>query len=147
VATAQVVDLSERLKLAITEAEDINVQEKMFGWAASKYGMIAKMISTLEPYRTLWTTVNAFYDNYAIWMNGPFMNLKPEDVEAETSDAFRCAAAAHLFLHRGPAMAAGAVAFACLSVLRSVHAMCSLTGQGTSISITGMMVDNLEKGK
>jgi hypothetical protein len=89
---AQVVDLSERLKAAITEAEGINVQEKMFGWAASKYGMIAKMISTLEPYRTLWTTVNAFYDNYAIWMNGPFMNLKPEDVEAETSDAFRCAA-------------------------------------------------------
>jgi dynein heavy chain, axonemal len=86
-----VVELSERLKLAVTEAEDINLQEKLFGWAASKYGMVSKMTGALEPHRTLWTTVNAFYDSYALWMNGPFMNLNPEEVDAETADAFRLA--------------------------------------------------------
>jgi hypothetical protein len=32
----QVLDLEERLRAAVKEAEEINAQEKMFGWAQSK---------------------------------------------------------------------------------------------------------------
>lgn len=38
---------------------------------------------------TLWTTISQFYDKFALWMNGPFYKLNPEEVESETNDAFR----------------------------------------------------------
>lgn len=38
---------------------------------------------------TLWKTINEFYNSYATWMNAPFWKLAPEQVEAETTDAFR----------------------------------------------------------
>lgn len=47
------------------------------------------MVSTLDPYVTMWTTISQFYDKFATWMNGPFYKLVPEDVESETSDSFR----------------------------------------------------------
>ncbi len=85
-------DLAEKLKLAQVEADTINGQERLFGWAPTKYGIIAKLAATLEPYVILWTTVSQFYDKFASWMNGPFYKLNPEEVEADTNDAFRCAA-------------------------------------------------------
>lgn len=48
------------------------------------------MTTTLEPYQILWTTVSQFYDKYSLWMNGPFIKLNPEEVEADTNEAFRC---------------------------------------------------------
>ncbi|KXZ48211.1 DHC-9 protein [Gonium pectorale] len=85
----EVTDLAEKLKLAQVEADLINGQERLFGWAPTKYGIVAKMIATLEPYVILWTTVSQFYDKFASWMNGPFYKLNPEEVEADTNDAFR----------------------------------------------------------
>ncbi len=46
---------------------------------------------------TLWTTISQFYDKFAVWMNGPFYKLNPEDVDAETNDAFRCVHQWHFF--------------------------------------------------
>ncbi|GFR45764.1 hypothetical protein Agub_g7181 [Astrephomene gubernaculifera] len=85
----EVTDLAEKLKVAQVEADQINAQERLFGWAPTKYGIIGKMSSTLEPYVILWTTVSQFYDKFASWMNGPFYKLNPEEVEADTNDAFR----------------------------------------------------------
>ena len=41
---AEVTELNERLKAAALEAEYLNAQEKMLGWAATKYTSIAKVI-------------------------------------------------------------------------------------------------------
>ncbi len=49
-----------------------------------------QMISTLESYVILWPTVSQFYDKFSTWMTGPFYKLVPEEVENDTSDAFRC---------------------------------------------------------
>lgn len=54
-----------------------------------RYQHVTKLLSTVEPYVSLWTTINSFYNSYATWMNGPFWKLAPEEVEAETSEAFR----------------------------------------------------------
>lgn len=51
---------------------------------------LLQMTTTLEPYQILWTTVSQFYDKYSLWMNGPFIKLNPEEVEADTNEAFRC---------------------------------------------------------
>ncbi|DBB17907.1 TPA: hypothetical protein ACH3X3_002922 [Trebouxia sp. C0006] len=86
---AQVTDLSQKLKEAAADAEDINAQEKLFGMASSKYSQVARMAAKLEPYCGLWTLAARFYDKYAGWMSGPFSKLKPEEVETEVSDAYR----------------------------------------------------------
>lgn len=86
---SQVNDLGDKLKAATEEAEYINTQEKMFGWATTKYGNVAKMATSVEPYVTLWTTLSGFFDKLSTWMNGPFVRLNPEEVEAETNEAFR----------------------------------------------------------
>ena len=39
----QVSELFEQLKAAQVEAEYINGQEKMFGWALTKYGNVSKV--------------------------------------------------------------------------------------------------------
>ena len=67
------MELQEKLKLATGESESINAQEKLFGWATTKYSSITKMSSGLEPYVTLWTTVSQFYDKFATWMNGTWI--------------------------------------------------------------------------
>eukprot|EP00951_Prasinocladus_malaysianus_P050672 scaffold682805_cov38-Prasinocladus_malaysianus.AAC.1 len=77
----EVSELADKLREADEEAEDINFQEKLFGWAATKYGHIKKLIQKLDPYLTLWTTTAEFFDNFSAWMNGPFIKLDPEEVE------------------------------------------------------------------
>lgn len=85
----EVQDLSEKLREAALEAEQINVQEKLFSWAPTKYSNISKLTSSLEPYVSLWTTLSEAYDKFSTWMNGPFIRLNPEEVDAETSESFR----------------------------------------------------------
>eukprot|EP00878_Enallax_costatus_P013463 GHUV01014078.1.p1 GENE.GHUV01014078.1~~GHUV01014078.1.p1 ORF type:complete len:1340 (+),score=424.03 GHUV01014078.1:252-4271(+) len=89
VVASEVTELQAKLQAAVQEAEEINIQEKMFGWGTTKYGHVSSLLSTLEPYVTLWTTMNDFYNHYAAWMNGPFWKLNPEQVEAESSEAYR----------------------------------------------------------
>jgi dynein heavy chain len=53
------------------------------------HALCTQVASSLEPYAVLWTTISQFYDKFAAWMNGPFYKLQPEEVEADTNDAFR----------------------------------------------------------
>jgi dynein heavy chain, axonemal len=84
-----VQDLMERLKSAQGEADEINTQEKMFGWAQTKYHQLHHMCQRLDPFLTLWTTTAVFYDKHHDWMNGPFSRLEAETVETEAMDAYR----------------------------------------------------------
>lgn len=56
---------------------------------ACRYEHVFKLLATVDPYVTLWTTINEFYNSYSVWMSGPFWKLAPEQVEAETTEAFR----------------------------------------------------------
>ncbi|MEW5299252.1 MAG: hypothetical protein WDW36_002285 [Sanguina aurantia] len=89
VIASEVNELGDRLRAATAEAEYINTQEKMFGWVSTKYGNVARMAAAAEPYIALWTTLSSSFDKLSVWMNGPFARLDPEEVEAETSEAFR----------------------------------------------------------
>ena len=74
---------------AAADADEISVQEKLFGMASTKYSQVGRMAAKLEPYCGLWTLAACFYDKYAGWVSGPFSKLKPEEVETEVSDAYR----------------------------------------------------------
>ena len=85
----KVTELSENLAAALIESEDINVQEKLFGWAPTKFNQIGTYTNQLEPYRKLWTITQAFFKNVHGWLNGPFSHLDPEEVEESVMDSFR----------------------------------------------------------
>lgn len=76
----------EDLKQAQELAEQINVEEQMFGWAATKYGGLAKLITSLEPYHNLWMTTFEFYDKSTACMNQPFMSINAEQMEEVVND-------------------------------------------------------------
>ncbi len=83
VAAPQVTELHKRLKRAEQDAGEVNIQEEMFNWAASRYPALPRLMATVEPYRQLWTSVSQFYELYNTWMNGPFARLSPADVTAQ----------------------------------------------------------------
>ena len=85
----QVVDLMAELKSAQEKAEGLNNEERMFGWGATKYDHIDKMIAKLEPYYTLWLTTFEFFDKSSKWMNQPFKDVVAEEVEELVGDMFR----------------------------------------------------------
>lgn len=85
----QVTELMSKLQAAVQEAESINGQEKLFGWPTTKFGYIQTLINKLDPYFVLWTTGALFYDKCALWMNGPFAKLDPEQVESEVMESTR----------------------------------------------------------
>ena len=82
----QVLQLMEDLKAAQELAEQINIEEKMFGWAATKYGGLAKLITSLEPYYNLWMTTFEFYDKSTACMNQPFKSIDAEQMEELVND-------------------------------------------------------------
>lgn len=77
------------LKSAQDTADQINTQEKMFGWGCTKYGNITKLIQLLEPYHMLWMTVFEFYDKSSVWLNCPFKDIDAEEVDELVNDMFR----------------------------------------------------------
>ncbi len=79
----QVTELHKRLKRAEQDAAEVNVQEEMFSWAASRYPALPRLLAAVEPYRQLWTSVSQFYELYNTWMNGPFARLAPAEVAAQ----------------------------------------------------------------
>lgn len=87
----------EDLKQAQELAEQINIEEKMFGWAATKYGGLAKLISSLEPYYNLWMTTFDFYDKSTACMNQPFKSIDAEQMDELVNDM--CVLSMFLLLH------------------------------------------------
>ena len=85
----QTLDLSQKLKDAQVEADEINYQEGLFGWPKTKFNHVGQMTTALDPFLTLWTIVSNFSTNYTKWMSGPFANLDPEKIEGDVGDMFR----------------------------------------------------------
>ena len=85
----KVTTLGDNLAAALTESEDINVQERLFGWAPTKFGQVGVLTTKLEPYRKLWTICQSFFKGVQMWMNGPFSHLDPEQIEESVTDSFR----------------------------------------------------------
>jgi dynein heavy chain, axonemal len=86
---SQVLELMDELKQAQEIGEQINTEERMFGWAATKYGGLAKLIQILEPYYTLWLTTFEFYDKSTKCMNQPFKTIDAEEMDEIVNEMYR----------------------------------------------------------
>jgi dynein heavy chain len=86
---AHVATLADKLAKGKELAQLYVSREELFGWPPTSYPQLDDMSRALEPYLSLWSTARAFSHAYPSWMEGPFVELVPEDVERDVSDWWR----------------------------------------------------------
>jgi dynein heavy chain len=84
---AQVGELHSRLLGAEADAAEVNEQEALFGWAATRYAALPRLLAAVQPYLQLWTTVSRLYQSSSAWMNGPLARLVPEELSEQVERA------------------------------------------------------------
>ena len=82
-------ELAARLKGYAEEAELINGQERLLGWALTKYSQVGAMAAKLDPYVNLWSISSSFLASQKTWIAGPFSRLNPELIEETIGDYTR----------------------------------------------------------
>ena len=66
-----------------------NSREELFGWDITEYPQLADLTKALEPHLTLWSTALNFQRSFPTWMEGPFNELSPEQIEADVGNWWR----------------------------------------------------------
>ena len=83
---ADLVDqLQAKLEQGRLRAAENNSREELFGWPLTEYPQLNELTGNLEPYLALWTTAVNFQRAYPVWMEGPLLNLSPEQVESDVA--------------------------------------------------------------
>ena len=80
-----VAQLQAKLEQGRVRAAENNSREELFGWPLTEYPQLNELTANLEPYLALWTTAVNFQRAYPVWMEGPLLNLSPEQVEADVA--------------------------------------------------------------
>ena len=87
--SATVAALQAKIDDGKERAALYNSREELFGWPVTEYSQLNELNKALEPYNTLWTTAVNFQRAYPLWLEGPFMELSPEQVEKDVGDWWR----------------------------------------------------------
>jgi dynein heavy chain len=66
-----------------------NSRENLLGLDVTNYEEVLTMTSEFEPYKNLWLTINDWLKYKAQWLDGPFDELNPEEVEKYWNDAWK----------------------------------------------------------
>ena len=70
--------LSRSVAEAQTTSEEINIEERLFSFAPTKYGPTLNALNNaLRPYENLWTTTLKVYKDHQDWLeNNPFRSSR-----------------------------------------------------------------------
>ena len=82
----QLRSLEDRLEGVDKDLKKINSREKLFDFPPTEYPEIRQIVKEFEPFRQLWSMAGDFYRSQPEWMNGSFLALDPEKVEATVND-------------------------------------------------------------
>lgn len=86
---AEVKHLLKELKKCEEDAKLANSREGLFGKQASEYDSIGVITKEFDPYAQLWNTASDWMHWHHDWMNDPFENLNPEEIERNVNNAWR----------------------------------------------------------
>ena len=86
---AHVAELQARLDKGKERAQLYASREVLFGWETTEYPLLGDLNKALEPHNLLWTTASNFQRSYPVWMEGPFLELSPEQVESDVGAWWR----------------------------------------------------------
>ena len=86
---AHVAELQARLDTGKERAQLYNSRETLFEWPVTEFPGLAELNKALEPHLHLWTTAMNFQRSYPVWMEGPFLELSPDQVESDVGTWWR----------------------------------------------------------
>ena len=78
-----------KLDSALERIDEFNKEEEAFEWEQTTYPLRHKLVQELEPFLKLYEAISAFHTQHAQWMDGPFAEINPEFVEAESGNIWR----------------------------------------------------------
>ena len=84
-----VKNLQAELKEADAKKLLFNKREAIFGLPMTDYSKLAKIVKNFEPFANLWATAANWKSWQANWLDGPFIELDPEEMEKELANAQR----------------------------------------------------------
>eukprot|EP00040_Diaphanoeca_grandis_P037866 m.251032 g.251032 ORF g.251032 m.251032 type:complete len:4203 (+) comp33890_c0_seq2:91-12699(+) len=79
--------IAKALKEALDNATTYNVRQRLFGMPVTEYDMLSKTIKDFEPFKSMWITADDWIKSHKIWMEDSFLNLDPDNLEKQISDA------------------------------------------------------------
>ena len=62
-----------------------NSREELFEWGITEYPQLGELNRRLEVHLNLWTTAVSFQRSFPVWMDGPFLELSPEQARPNPS--------------------------------------------------------------
>ena len=74
------------------KAQTFNKRESLFGSEATEYDALSKIVKDFEPYASLWSTASDWAGWQREWLDGPILQLDPDEVEKAFTNAQRNAA-------------------------------------------------------
>lgn len=77
-------EMSEKLRDAQERVALCNNRERIFGNPLTEFPQIKELTQKFEQHKTLWTIAYHESQDYPEWMDGPFRNLDPDIVDANT---------------------------------------------------------------
>jgi dynein heavy chain len=83
------IALKEALMSLKEQLEVINSQEELFGWSQSRFPVLDKNLTELEPFEQLYQTVADFAEAQKGYMKGSLLKLQFEDIEKFVGDTWR----------------------------------------------------------
>ena len=81
--------LQAKMDSALDRIDEFNKEEEAFEWEQTTYPLRHKLVQELEPFLNLYKAIDAFRTQHAQWMDGPFTEINPEAVEAESGNIWR----------------------------------------------------------
>lgn len=81
--------LQSRLESVSERISIFNHEETLFEWEPTKFTSLQTAFDSLSPFLTLYQTSVDLQKCYQNWMNGPFLKLEAETVEAEVTTMWR----------------------------------------------------------
>jgi dynein heavy chain, axonemal len=81
--------LQSRLESISERISGFNREEELFEWEPTRFSQLQTAFDSLSPFFTLYQTSVDLQKSYHNWMNGPFLKLEAETVEAEVTTMWR----------------------------------------------------------
>ncbi|CAK8689424.1 unnamed protein product [Clavelina lepadiformis] len=89
----QYVNDTRTIQKKVAEAQEqitfINKEEALFKWEVTSYPIVEQIQTSLEPFQKLYGTVLKWQKAEKRWMDGEFMKLESEAIEAEVDEFWR----------------------------------------------------------
>ena len=91
---SMVRDIEKALKDYEERAKTFNSREQLFSQPATEYDQLQKIVKEFEPYKDLWLVAADWQKGQREWLDGPLVQLDPDEVEKSFTNSLRSMAKA-----------------------------------------------------